>query len=230
MYWKLAKVEPVAAEREDVAAHGRFVLHRHRDAEGAHLDLRIEQEGCLMGWRVEGTALEVEAWASEKAPHPVRWLDQDGDAERVDAGTYRWEACEAGVKALVLEGRGQTQRLEFEQVEGLPVSAVRALRAVMAAHEVDAAALGALASDGVAARQRAVARFCGLGRELEGDAFDEMLWRQTLSGLSLRGIHQHLEGMEVRFDQKYPPRPVSVASGLEEDAGGSEKAMAILKA
>ena len=183
-----------------------------------------------MGWRVEGSMLEVEAWASEKAPHPLRWLEQDGDAERVDAGTYRWEACETGVKALVLEGRGQTQRLAFEQVAGLPVSAVRLLLAVMRMHEVDAEALGALASDGVAARQRAVARFCGLGRELEGDAFDEQLWRNTMTGLSLRGIHQHLEGMEVRFDQKYPPQPVSVASGLENESADNEKAMAILKA
>ena len=63
MYWKLVKVETVAAERDSVAAQGRFVLHRHRDADGPHLDLRIEQEGCLMGWRVEGTTLEAEAWA-----------------------------------------------------------------------------------------------------------------------------------------------------------------------
>ena len=106
----------------------------------------------------------------------------------MDAGSYRWEACETGVKALLLEGRGQTQRMAFEQVAGLPVSAVRVLLAVMRRHEVDAEALGALASDGVAARQRAVARFCGLGRELEGDTFDELLWRKRWPGFRFGGF------------------------------------------
>jgi hypothetical protein len=82
------------------------------------------------------------------------------------------------------------------------------------AFESDAAQL---VLDGIAARDRATARLCGLGRELDGGAFDESAWRKSLRGLSLDEIHAQLRAFEVRFDAKYPPAPVSRPERLPED-------------
>jgi hypothetical protein len=93
--------------------------------------------------------------------------------------------------------------------------------------------LAGLAEDGRAARDRAITRYCGLGRELDGNSFDDTWWRAMLAGQRLSVIQQHLHGLEVRFDQKYPPLPVSVPVALEDEGelagvGGAERAMGIL--
>ncbi|MCL4695239.1 MAG: hypothetical protein KJ060_22340, partial [Candidatus Hydrogenedentes bacterium] len=66
--------------------------------------------------------------------------------------------------------------------------------------------------------------------ELDGPSFDDTLWRRTLAQLSLDEIHVHLRAYETRFDQKYPPAPVSRPEPLHE--GGSQdpsRAMNILR-
>jgi hypothetical protein len=75
-----------------------------------------------------------------------------------------------------------------------------------------------------------------LGRELDGSAFDDSVWRRVLAGLSLDEIHSQLRAFEVRFDQKYPPSPVSRPEKLRdadaEDSAGTtraEGAMAIAR-
>ena len=90
---------------------------------------------------------------------------------------------------------------------------------------------GQLIRDGATARRLAVERLCGLGRELDGTAFDEPIWRKTLGGLTLREIHGQLRAFEVRFDRKYPPGPTSRPETLSDDGGDGrqEAALAILK-
>lgn len=211
----------------------RFVLHRHRDKEGAHLDLRLEQDGYLMGFRVDGTALGPESWATVKAPHPLLWLSQDGEAVREDGGTYYWERGDASGGVLILCGNRSAARVTVEPVGGIPVRVIGALRAAAEKLGVALGGLADLAEDGRAARERAIARYCGLGRELDGSSFDEAWWRGMLASQRLRVIQQHLHGLEVRFDKKYPPLPVSVPVTLEDDGelagvGGAERAMSIL--
>lgn len=212
----------------------RFVIHRHRDEEGAHLDLRLEQEGYLMGFRVDGLSLGPECWATVKSPHPLRWLAQDGEAVREDGGTYYWERGDAsGGGVLVLCGQRNALRVVVEPVGGVSAGALGALRAAAETLGVAMGELAGLAEDGRAARDRAVARYCGLGRELDGSGFDDAWWRDTLAGQRLSVIQQHLHGLEVRFDRKYPPQPVSVPVALENEgefvgAGGAERAMGIL--
>lgn len=211
----------------------RFVLHRHRDAEGPHLDLRLEQDGYLMGFRVDGTALGPESWATVKAPHPLHWLAQDGEAVREDGGTYYWERGDASGGVLVLNGQCQARRITVEPVGGLPIGAIGALRAAAENLGVKLGELAGLAEDGRAARDRAIARYCGLGRELDGGSFDDTWWRGMLAGQRLSVIQQHLHSLEVRFDKKYPPLPVSVPVALEDEGelagvGGAERAMGIL--
>ena len=67
MYW-IVGLESAEERAVPDEAHGRFVLHRHHDEGGAHLDLRLEQDGYLMGWRIDGISLEGAPWATEKAP------------------------------------------------------------------------------------------------------------------------------------------------------------------
>ncbi len=233
MFWKVTKLAPeeahVALGRE--MPGGRFVLHRHCDEAGPHLDLRLELEGYLAGWRVDGLSLDAGAWATEKMPHPVRWLEQDGEAVRVDEGEYVWLAREEESSELLLQGREEEYRVRVERQDGLSASSTRAICDALESHGVKAEAVAKLIGDGVTARQRAVERFCGLGRELDGDSFDEGVWRRTLAPLSLREVFRHLEGLEVRFDRKYPPQPVSHPEPLEgakpEDRAG--RAMEILR-
>lgn len=233
MFWKLSTVTRTNEEMdgEAIAPEGRFVLQRHSDAGGPHLDLRLEQDGYLLGWRIDGLSLEEEPWATEKPPHPVRWLEQDGDAVREDEGVYAWVWRDAQGGELELRGRGSVRRLKAARVEGLTPRCIRAIREAMAECHVQAKDAAELVRDGAEARRRAIERFCGLGRELDGLVFDETVWRKTLGALSLKEIHRHLEAYEVRFDQKYPPQPASKPEPLpEEDAEPcSERVMAILR-
>lgn len=231
MYWRL-RVLPAAEDAPARGAdQGRFVLHEHRDGGGAHLDLRLEQDGYLCGWRVDGVSLGEEAWAMEKGPHPVRWLEQDGAAKRVDSGTYRWDARDADGGVLELRGRDGVTRLSVSREALLPVSCVRAVKAAMDHHGVDGVTAAALMRDGAEARWRALARLCGLGRELDGEAFEEAAVRRMLAGASLAELNDHLRGYESRFDAKYPPGPVSRPEALEDDGdeAGAERALAILR-
>ncbi len=214
MYWKLSTVD---CERvEEGAAEGRYVLHRHHDADGPHLDLRIEEAGFLLGWRVDGMTLDGEQYASEKGPHPVSWLEHDGEAVREDAGTYAWLERSDNGGRLALRGRDGVRVLEVSREGGLPARMVRAIREALDGSGAAVSDAAGLIADGVVARRQAIARFCGLGRELDGSAFEEAVWRRTLSGLSLEELHGHLRAYEVRFDAKHPPAPVSRPEPLGE--------------
>jgi len=222
--------EIVAENSVGVNGEGRrFVLHRHRDGGGAHLDLRLEQDGYLMGFRVDGAALGEASWATAKAPHPLHWLARDGDAVREDGGTYFWESGDTSGGVLVLCGARETVRVSVEAVAGLSPGEIAGLRSAAEQLGVDVGALAGLAEDGAVARERAIARYCGLGRELDGDSFDVGLWRETLAGVRLC----YLNALELRFDRKYPPLPVSVPVALEGDgdgeAGDSSRVMGILR-
>ncbi|MCC6144863.1 MAG: hypothetical protein IT368_13740 [Candidatus Hydrogenedentes bacterium] len=96
-------------------------------------------------------------------------------------------------------------------------------------HQLSTERIGALVEDGLTARRRALARFCGLGKELDGATFDEAAWRATLEHVSLDTIHQHLRAYEVRFDQKYPPAPTSQPEPLDFEEARTAKAQAILR-
>lgn len=233
MYWEIREVtsETDAAQRA-LPPEGRFVLHRHRDTEGPHLDLRLECGDVLLGWRVAGGALEAGAWATEKAPHPVHWLDQDGEAVREDAGRYRWVWRDDDAGELLLHGADQSLRVKLERRNTMPASCVRDLCAAAREHGVGPGALAGLVADGVTARHRAVGRLCGLAAELDGAAFDETLWRETLAHKSLAEIQGHLHAYEVRFDRKYPPERVSRPEKLPEvgeSAAGSERVLELLR-
>ncbi len=208
MFWKVAQLEQ-AKTPADFASAGRFVLQRHTDAQGEHLDLRIEADGHLRGWRIDAAALAAGAWATEKAPHPLRWLDDDGAAQRVDAGEYCIERSSHHTTALLLRGAGGSTRVVMTPAPELPASAARNIAEMLHALKAAPADAARLISDGLAARQRATERLCGLARELDGDAFEERLCRKTLTGLTLEEIHAQLRAYEVRFDAKDPPLPVS---------------------
>ena len=157
-----------AQETREVPAGGvqRFVLHRHRDGQGPHLDLRLEQDGYLMGFRVEAEALDGTVWGTVKAPHPLAWLDQDGAAVREDEGTYFWDSGGPEEGVLVLCGARETTCIWVEADVSVPVPEVLAVRAAAESLGVSLDALGSLAADGQRARERAISRYCGLGREL----------------------------------------------------------------
>lgn len=232
MYWRIVVEDVKAPVDEDSArqdgpssvasgdgsgqADGRFVLHRHCDEWGPHLDLRLEQDGYLLGWRIDGVTLSGEPWATEKAPHPVWWLEQDSDAVREDAGIYAWLERGPDGGSLLLEGRNGARRLRVEREPGLHAGTVRSICEALSECGADADQVKQLILDGVTARRRAMTRLCGLGRELDGGAFDEEVSRKVLVPLSLEEIHAQLRAYEVRFDHKYPPAPVSRCEKLDD--------------
>lgn len=227
MYWTM-NYEPRddGIDPESVQSDGRFVLHRHRDGDGPHFDLRIEQDHALVGWRIDGEALDGMLWATEKASHPLKWLDTDGDAVREDAGTYRWLERETDVMSLELCGAKGVVVVRAERAPGLSPSIVRDIVDALSNASLDPDAAAQLVSDGATARRHAIARLCGLGRELDGASFDESIWRRMLHAVSLDEIHAHLRAFEVRFDAKYPPSPVSVPETLPEDGASKRNASA----
>lgn len=238
-YWELRETPANPADAEAkwtarAAKARRFVLHRHRDALGPHLDLRLEQDGYLLGWRIDGDNLAGAPWAAEKAPHPTHWLDHDGDARREDAGEYVWLERAEDRGALLLRGTRGLREIRVSRRDALPPRAAQALIEAMRAGRHAPGDLPGLVADGARARQRAAARLCGLGRELDGAAFDTEAWRQTLDGLGLEAIHRHLRAYEARFDAKYPPRPVSRPEPLPDTdpapAGSAARTLAILRA
>jgi hypothetical protein len=97
MYWKLSEMRREPSDGAPPVGEKRFVLHRHVDADGPHLDLRLEAGNCLLGWRIAGEELNPGCWASEKAPHPKSWLDEDrtrsGNWRALSIGTAWNPAC-----------------------------------------------------------------------------------------------------------------------------------------
>lgn len=229
MYWRLTLEETASPDSLD-HVDGRFILHKHHDNDGPHLDLRIEMDGYLVGWRIDGISLEGRPWATEKAPHALRWLDCDADAECVDAGLYMLQNRPGGdTRTLLLKGHGGVRQLTVERVPGLPASVARDVVNTLRENNAQAVDAAQLVRDGMAARRRAVERLCGLGRELDGNAFDAASWRTLLAGLSLDEIHAQLRAYEVRFDQKYPPSAVSRPERLQEEQARTGPALSIAR-
>jgi len=226
MFWRVIS-EECAEPAAGATADGRFVLHRHQDAAGDHLDLRLEQDGYLLGWRIAAEAIEGEPWATEKAPHSARWLDHDGAAERVDAGTYAWIERGPDRRVMVLRGRDGARQVRIERQEAFGVDAARAICGALDRSGADVRDAARLIEDGVTARRRALGRLCGLGQELDGSAFDAEVWRKTLGPMSLDEIQAQLRAYEVRFDRKYPASPVSRPEKLGDGDSGDRAATAI---
>ncbi len=221
MYWQLRMMDDIG---EAQPSSGRFAMHRTTDGQ---IDLRIEMDGYLMGWRVEGDSLADAAWATEKSPHPVDWIDVE--AGRIDHGTYTWIDRGDDRRALVLRGANTSHAVAFEPVALFTTRQARAIANTLAAIEADVNDAPSLIADGAVARRRAVARFTGLGRELDGDAFDSTVWTRALTHLSLDEIHRQLGALEARFDAKYPPVPTSVAEALDTNPEVNTDALEILR-
>lgn len=229
MYNQLHWVDDGPSEERPSNAR-RFVLQRHCDIGGEHYDLRLEQDGYLMGWRIAGEP-KGEQWATVKFPHPLTWLDDDRDAVRVDDGAYAWIEGNGEKGTLRLYGREGARTIRVEPVRSVSTEVLRTIVETVRALNVDFDATPALIADGLEARTRSIERLCGLGRELDGTAFDERAWRKALTPLTLDEIHGQLRAFEVRFDRKYPPHPVSRPERLEEAEhdGRWDEAMAILR-
>lgn len=229
MIWKLS-CEALPAVKP-VRCDGRFILHRHRDEYGPHLDLRLEFDGHLMGWRIDGDRIEGTHWAMLKTSHTVRWLENDSDAVRLESGRYSWQERGQDRRRLVLLGQTTTLQVVAKRQNYVTPNLLRSIAEVALAHPLGTDDLAGLIADGAVARQRAVERLCALGRELDGSAFDAGLWRKLLDGQSLAEIQAHLRGFESRFDLKYPPLPVSRPEPLPEDETPDrwERAMTIAR-
>ncbi|GMW01792.1 MAG: hypothetical protein AMXMBFR84_29290 [Candidatus Hydrogenedentota bacterium] len=217
MFWQLT-LDSAESQTHSSPPDGRYVLHRHCDDRGPHLDLRLEQNGYLTGWRIEGTKLEGSPWAIEKRPHPLRWLEQDGNAERLDCGEYAWLEQSNDRRVVVIRGRHGCRVVQADRAPSLPLHTVRAVVDILREYNAPMDDAARLIRDGVTARSRAIARLCGLGRELEGDHFDEAIWRKALNGLTLDEVHQQLRSFERRFDTAFPPTPVTRPERLDAES------------
>ncbi len=217
-----------------------YFMHRHEDAGAVYIDLHIERPGCgVARWRMAVDVIDrlsagEEVVCTLNPQDSMRSLDRDApEYTVVDEGTYADAGQAGGRHRLVFSGRVLDGEFEFRAV--CDDSTVAAL--AEAIREEPGAMLGperveefvAAARDGRVARRRAVERLCGLGRELDGDAFDAQLWRRMLDGLSLSEIHRQTAKFERRFDEKYPPQPVSRSASLpEEDSDRRKIVTAIL--
>jgi hypothetical protein len=231
MIWRVTAEPHTDSSRAIDLPGGRFVLHRHIDRDGPHRDLRIEWDGYLLGWRIDGDPFAGEAWALEKGPHSLKWLERNADAVSEDKGTYHWAQRDGDVRRLVLTSEQGVRTLRFEKAAALTPKIIADVAKVAQQTGIDPGQAARLIADGAHARERAIARLCGLGRELDGSTFDEAIWRRSLSALSLDDIHHQLRAYEARFDATYPPQPVSRPEALpgEDTQRSAAEALAILR-
>ncbi len=234
--WLIEKVDDgreADCSAREVPEGKEFVVHRHRDEEGEHLDLRLEDGEVLVGWRLPRDTSErlsdgQEVVCELKRMHPRRWLEVDDEGCFVeDAGRYRWLERGADRGVGVFGGKRFVGRYRFVRRElseepasdrcEKSVSLIRKELGLDLGRAEDAEKLLASVRDGETARKRAVERLCALGRQLDGDSFDERMWRCTLNHLLLREIQGHLRSFERRFDEKHPPVPVTKREKLESD-------------
>ncbi len=228
MYWELT-ITPLedGTPTDTDSAAGRFVLHRRHGGEGTRLDLRLEHGSHCVGWRLDGAELPERCWAVEKAPHPLRWLEDDGGAARRDSGVYHWEDESGGGRRIVLHGAAGSTEIRARRMPALPPRTMEAVTAFLDRHGLAAARIPELLEDGREARQRALTRLCGLGRELDGSAFDAALWRDALANASLAALHKHLEPYEQRLEARHPPTPVSKPEPLPDGDAADRAEMAL---
>ncbi len=218
--WTMRRAGEYTADN-DAIEPSRFVVHRHVDDGGTHLDLRIETDGGgLAGWRLSPDAIERtnhgdEVFCLAKPIHPVRWLDHNSElCAVVGSGRCRRMDSEKGHARMAFDGTGLNGIYEFRPwpgergIVGL-IDAVERFAGGTAAGPADIERFAAAAEDGRTARVRAIERVCGLGRELDGDAFDERLWRSMLAPLTLNEVYRQMARFERRFDEKYPPTGVT---------------------
>lgn len=230
MFCKVSRDDgPATLDEAGLKPEGRFVLHRHTDAQGDHLDLRLECEGYLLGWRIDGTDLDDAPWASEKAPHPLHWLDDSTDLTREAVGVYGWERLNGGHGTVLLESEEGCMRVHIDPVDTMSPRNARSIHSAL--NEIGVAPEDAadLIHDGATARARAIERLCGLGRELDKGAFEATLWRRSLSAMNLDEIHAQLRAFEDRFDREHPPLPISQPELLEEDPASSRNVLDIVR-
>lgn len=218
MYWEITRVWQEEEQAAGEAEHaGRFVMHRHVDKEGPHLDLRLEHGDSLLGWRIAGESLEEGQWATEKMPHPVEWLSRNHGLERRLEGQWRWvERDETRCTVALWDGES-TLCILLEACKDIQAEEVRTLAQLAQKEKIAFSALASLVEDGIQARMRAVARFCALSRTLDGEGFDEAGWRQLFTSMSFNEIGERLAKVEIRHDRSYPPQPVSEPELLEEE-------------
>ncbi|MFC1735120.1 hypothetical protein ACFL1X_03320 [Candidatus Hydrogenedentota bacterium] len=211
---------------------GRFVVHEHVDVHGEHVDIRLEAGSCLIGWRMRSLS---ELKGRLKALHPLRWLDVDVDnCKRVDGGEYRIVSRQVGGIEIEFAGDRLSGHFEAKEVisggDGLVEGLVEELRAELEVRGPDVVLPGSdadfvmvLMRDGLNARRDALERMCSLGRDLDGDAFPESFWRERQSSLSVSDMKDNLALLERRFNEKYPPRPLSVREDPGVDAEADER-------
>jgi hypothetical protein len=156
-------------------------------------------------------------------------FDERASGDGMDSGIYSWLECGPDCRSVALRGRCGDRMIRMEREAGVSIGALRSVWEAMRESGVLPEDGGKLLLDGVRARSRAVERLCGLGRELDGPAFDEGIWRRSLAGLDLEEIHGQLRAFEVRFDRKYPPSPASrperLPEGEDEGPGDVHRAL-----
>ena len=226
MNWHLVEVRTAETSSPPANWEGRFVLQAHRDSAGAHLDLRLEYAGILLGYRVAATELETGSWATEKSPHPLRWLEQDGTAERLDEGMYSWLQHDADEGILLLNGRDGQMILHFKRENLLEPAVSMHVHSWLADHGLASDSLPALVEDGHQARKHAVRQLLGLGRVLEQSEFDVTYWEEHLRHADLKTILAHLQRFETRFDNAFTPSTCAQPAPLPEQNEDTQTAQA----
>lgn len=196
------------SELEPFHSEGRFVLHRHRDKYGDHLDLRIEQDGYLLGWRLEAQELGEVMWGTEKLPHHPAWLEEKNGVEVVLTGKYRWHSHDENSGYLILYDDQNTTPVRTYRIDrwrGLPLSIQQKIARCVQQHGIRWGQLAGLIEDGLTARKQAIHRLRGLVQFLDGESLDDSHWIQLLEQASLHEIHRYLHQWSVRAEMQQPP-------------------------
>ncbi|HOK09982.1 MAG TPA: hypothetical protein PLT82_11210 [Candidatus Hydrogenedens sp.] len=203
----------------DCALHseGRFVVQRHKDKQGHHLDVRLEQDHYLLGWRIEAHELLPKLWGQEKLPHDPIWLETDKETECLLAGRYRWfkQSDTCGYLELTSE-TGQQMVYQVERWAGFPARFQQALWQRMQTWQIAPADVPSLIEDGIHARKYAIRKLCGLGQFLDGDAFCSEHWEKALARCSLEEIYSYLQKWEARFSRYAPSERISRPEKIDE--------------
>ncbi|MCX8065998.1 MAG: hypothetical protein N3G21_12650 [Candidatus Hydrogenedentes bacterium] len=180
-------------------AMGRFIIHRHSDIAGEHIDIRLEEDFSLVGWRVDGTSeLGDEMWGVAKLPHHPGLLD-DGTIPVVAKGKFRWLLDNKDDTFLELEfDDGEIRVYKVEKHGGLPASIQNRLNKIISDNGLSWDEALSLIGDGIKAREWLITKICGMVEYSGNYILPQAEYAEYLKGKSLDELKRNLTYWEKK--------------------------------
>lgn len=222
MIYRFQKMDSSVRLKSNPIATGRFIVQRHQDNLGVHIDIRLEHEGYLTGWRIDGVSeLADEMWGEAKLPHNPNLL-YDANLPEIERGIYQWylEDGEIGILELVSTSE-DCKVFRVEKCCGVPLSVQRKLIEICSGYGLKWDEVSSLIGDGLKAREWMITKICGMAQYLDDQAFVQDDYVEYLKNRSFEELKESLIIWEKRLSLKKPVERVTKPINVEQEINSS---------